>query len=101
MQHPLLRASAMSRIEIQHAHGKTPAQSRQALEEVAGKLSSRFGVRHRWEGDTLAFDGPGVDGRIAMQPGMLHVTAELGLLMSAMKGPIESEIRRVLSERFA
>lgn len=91
----------MSRIEIQHVHSKTPAQSRRALEEVAGKLSGRFGVSHHWDGNTLAFNGPGVDGRIAMQPGVLHVTAELGFLMSAMKGPIESEIRRVLSERFA
>ncbi|MET1024950.1 MAG: polyhydroxyalkanoic acid system family protein [Pseudoxanthomonas sp.] len=91
----------MSRIEIQHPHTQSPEQTRQALEEVAGKLSSRFGVDHHWEGDTLAFNGAGVDGRIAMQPDALHVTAELGFLMSAMKGPIESEIRRVLSERFA
>jgi putative polyhydroxyalkanoate system protein len=28
------------------------------------------------------------------------VTAKLGFLLSAMKGPIESEIRRVLDERF-
>jgi len=91
----------MSRIEIQHPHTKSPVETRQALEEVAGKLSTRFGVDHHWDGDTLAFNGAGVDGRIAMQPDALHVTAELGFLMSAMKGPIESEIRRVLSERFA
>jgi len=91
----------MSRIEIQHPHSKSPEQTRAALEDVAEKLSSRFGVSHHWDGDTLAFNGSGVDGRIAMQPGALQVTAELGFLMSAMKGPIESEIRRVLSERFA
>ena len=91
----------MSRIELQHPHHKSPEQTRQALEEVAGKLHARFGVSHHWDGDTLAFNGSGVDGCIAMQPGALHVTAELGFLLSAMKGPIESEIRRVLGERFA
>ena len=43
----------------------------------------------------------GVDGRIALLPGEVRVTAELGFLMAAMQGPIESGIRRVLDERFA
>lgn len=91
----------MSRIELQHPNNKSPEQTRQALEEVAGKLQARFGVNHHWDGDTLALNGSGLDGRIAMQPGALQVTAELGFLLSAMKGPIESEIRRVLEEKFA
>jgi len=35
-----------------------------------------------------------------LAPNELHVTAQLGVLLSAMKGPIEHEIRRVLDERF-
>jgi putative polyhydroxyalkanoate system protein len=31
----------------------------------------------------------------------VHVTAELGMLLSAMKGTIEQEIRRKLDEHFA
>lgn len=96
-----LFANTMPSIDILHPNTKSPEQTRVALEEVAAKLASRFGVSHHWEGDELAFNGGGVDGRIAMLPDALHVTAELGFLLSAMKTPIEAEIRRVLDERFA
>lgn len=89
----------MSTIEISHPHSLPPAQARQAVEDFAVKLGQRFGLDHRWEGDVLHFKRTGVDGRITLQPGQLLVTAKLGLLFAAMKGPIEQEMRRVLAER--
>ena len=62
--------------------------------------SERFDVEYDWDGDVLNFARSGVDGRIALQPRQLHVTASLGFLLSALKGPIEAEIRRVLDEKF-
>ena len=53
-----------------------------------------------WDGDTLNFSRSGVEGKIALLANNLQVTATLGFLLSAMKGPIEAEIRRVLSEKF-
>jgi len=70
------------------------------VEEVATKLSERFDFEHHWEGDTVHFTRSGVDGFIALAPKELHVTAKLGFLLSALRGPIEHEIRRVLDERF-
>lgn len=90
----------MASIDILHDHSKTPKQARKAVEDVAKKLSERFDMDYGWDGDTLNFSRSGVDGHIALLPQQLHVTASLGFLLSAMKGPIESEIRRVLSERF-
>lgn len=90
----------MSNIDIHHPHSKTAAQARKAVEDVAKKLAERFDMAYEWEGDTLNFKRSGVDGHITVQPEQLHVTAHLGFLLSAMKGPIESEIRRVLDERF-
>lgn len=90
----------MASIDILHDHSKTPAQARKAVEDVARKLSERFDMDYSWVGETLKFSRSGVDGRIALLPKQLHVTADLGFLLSAMKGPIESEIRRVLSEKF-
>ena len=91
----------MSRIDIHHPHSLTPAKARKAVQEVADKLGHRFAMQSRWEGDVLHFTRSGVDGHIVLAPNELHVTAQLGFLLSAMKGPIEQEIRRVLSERFA
>ena len=70
------------------------------MERLAETLAARFGVRYAWQGDALAFDRSGVDGRVSLEPGALRVTAKLGFLLGAMRGTIESEIRRVLEERF-
>ncbi|TYT23844.1 polyhydroxyalkanoic acid synthase [Luteimonas viscosa] len=90
----------MSAIDIRHTHTLPAGKARKAVEQVAKTLSERFDVDYRWDGDTLRFTRSGVDGRIALEPEQLHVTATLGFLLSAMKGPIEAEIRRVLSEKF-
>jgi len=90
----------MSGIDIHHAHSLPMDQARAAVEQVARSLSERFDVECSWQDDVLHFARSGVDGRIALQPNALHVTASLGFLLSAMKGPIEAEIRRVLAERF-
>ncbi len=89
----------MSSIDIRHAHSLPVDGARKAIEDVAAKLSERFGLQSNWVGDVLNFNGSGVDGAIELQPGQVHVTAKLGFLLSAMKGMVESEIQRVLKEK--
>lgn len=90
----------MPSIDIRHPHTLTPAKARKAVQEVADKLAERFGIDYEWDEDTLNFSRSGVDGKIDLKPKQLRVSAQLGFLLSALKGPIESEIRRVLEERF-
>jgi len=97
---PCAMEPAVSTIDIRHAHSMPHAKARKAVEDVAKKLAERFDMAWRWDADTLHFTRSGVDGHIALTPKQLHVTAKLGFLLSAMKGPIEGEIRRVLDERF-
>ena len=90
----------MAGIDIRHKHSLPMDKARKAVEQVAKKLSDRFDVEYGWDGDVLNFARSGVDGRIALSPKQLHVTASLGFLLSALKGPIEAEIKRVLDEKF-
>lgn len=90
----------MATIDIHHAHTLPDDAARQAVEDVVVKLGRKFGLDYRWEGDALHFARPGVDGHIAVLAGQLRVTAKLGLMMSAMKGTIESKIRQYLDEEF-
>ncbi|MDR6990740.1 polyhydroxyalkanoic acid system family protein [Luteimonas sp. 3794] len=90
----------MAGIDITHPHSLPPAEARTAVEAAAQKLSERFDMKYGWDGDTLNFSRSGVNGAIALLPESLHVTAKLGFLLSAMQGPIEAEIRRVLAEKF-
>lgn len=91
----------MADIDIQHPHTMDADQARTAVQEIADKLTDRFGVACRWDGDILHFGRSGIEGRIALLPSQLHVTATLGFLFAAMKGPIEAELRRVLDKRFS
>lgn len=91
----------MAGIDIHHPHALDMPRSREAAQRLADALVERFGVDCRWNGDVLAFSRAGVDGSIRLLPGDVHVQAQLGFLLSAMQGTIESEIRRVLGKHFA
>jgi putative polyhydroxyalkanoate system protein len=91
----------MARIDIQREHSLQAAQARAVVDKVAARLGEKFGTSSRWEGDTLHFERSGVKGSISLEPAAVRVQAELGMLLSPMKGSIEQEIRRKLDEYFA
>jgi putative polyhydroxyalkanoate system protein len=90
----------MSSIDIHHPHSMPKAKARKTVEEVAHKLAERFQMACEWEGDVLKFSRSGVDGHIELGPKDLHVHAKLGFLAAMFKDSIESEIRRVLDDKF-
>ncbi|WP_305804857.1 polyhydroxyalkanoic acid system family protein [Stenotrophomonas sp. YIM B06876] len=89
----------MSTIDIRHAHSLPADKARAAIDEVARKLQERFEMNSRWDGEILRFSRSGVEGAIELLPSQVRVTAELGFLLSAMKGMVESEIQRVLADK--
>lgn len=91
----------MATIDVCREHARPLADAREAVERLAGKMTERFGVQCAWSGDTLHFQRPGVDGQIDLSSDAVRVQARLGLLLTALKGPIEAEIHRVLDEQFS
>jgi putative polyhydroxyalkanoate system protein len=91
----------MARIDIQRDHHLDAAQARAVVDKVAARLGEKFGTTSRWEGDTLRFERSGVKGGITLEPALVRVQAELGMLLSPMKGMIEQEIRQKLDQYFA
>ena len=90
----------MSGIDIRHTHSLKPKEARKAVEQLTEKLAERFDMEYHWEGDRMHFTRSGVDGFITLGAKDLHISAKLGFLLSAFRGPIEHEIQRVLDERF-
>lgn len=90
----------MSDIDIHHPHTLAPAEARARVETISLKLQERFGVECKWNDDILHFNRTGVDGQLRLEADELHLTARLGFLFSAMRGPLEKEIRRVLDVHF-
>ena len=92
--------TAMSKIDIRHAHSLPMPQARKAIEDVAKRLEDRFQIDYDWDGDILNFKRSGIDGHIEVLENTLHVHAKLGFLAAMFKDPIEAEIHRVLKEKF-
>ena len=90
----------MPTIDITHAHSRPLAEAKQSVQRVADHIARKFDVACQWEGDVLKFKRSGVDGQIKVGPKQVHVTADLGFLLSALKGPVEREVNRYLAEEF-
>ena len=90
----------MSHIDIRRAHSRPLKDARAAIERVAQHIADKFDVEYGWTGTRMGFSRSGVDGQIAVSGKEIHVTATLGFLLGAIKGPIEREIQRYLDEEF-
>jgi len=89
----------MARIDIRHPHTRNAEEARSIVDAITAQLHERFGVSGTWEGDAVHLAGPGLTGQVELLPQQVRVTAELGFLLSALRGQVEAEIRRVLGER--
>lgn len=86
----------MSVIEVTRHHTLSHDQAKQIADELAQSLSDRFDVAYDWHGDILSFHRKGVKGQLEVQPSLLHIRMELGLLLRPFKGRIETEIHNHL-----
>jgi len=91
----------MPKIDIRRPHQLSTPEARIVVDKVAIKMREKFATESQWQGDVLKFSRSGVNGTIAVEPDVIVVQAELGLMLSPMKGMIEQEIRNKLDEYFA
>ena len=91
----------MPSIDIRRPHQLSIAEARAVVDKVASRMQEKFGMSGQWQGDTLGFSRPGVNGSIAVESDAIQVHAQLGMMLTPLKGMIEQEIRRKLDEHFA
>lgn len=91
----------MPTISIRQPHQLSPAEARAKVDHVAARMREKFDMESQWDGDTLRFSRSGVKGSIAVEAQAVAVHAELGMMLSPLKGMVEQEIRRKLAEEFA
>lgn len=88
----------MAGFQIRKPYTMPKDDVRSAAEGLAKELESQHGVRARWEGDQVSIRGSGVDGQLTLGDEDLLVSVELGLLASAFKNVLRSEVQRYLDE---
>lgn len=90
----------MAVIDIRRKHGRSMKKARAAVERIAQAIAEEYGIAHEWDGNDLRFGRSGVKGTIKVARHDIHIHAELGLLMGALRSVIEGEIERQLDEEF-
>ncbi len=90
----------MSRIDIRARHQLKRKDAQAAADDLSRDLAEKFGIDWGWDGDTIHFERPGVQGQIDVTGDEIHVQAHLGFMLALLRGPIEDEITRYLREHF-
>lgn len=90
----------MAVIDIRRKHGRSIKDAKAAVERVVKMIAGEYGIDHSWQGNTVSFSRTGVAGTISVAKAEVHVHAELGFLMGALKPVIEREIVLKLDDEF-
>lgn len=90
----------MSTIDICAFHQMNHAAAQQAADDLASDLAGKFDIDYGWDEDVILFERPGVNGSITVGKEEIHVTAQLGFLLTMLKSRIENEIRQYLQSHF-
>lgn len=88
----------VGQLHIEHTTGLSKDKIREKLSDVMGKIEEKFNLTGRWSGDVYTFTRSGVDGKAVINEGKVVVDIKLGMLLSALKGRIESEMVTKLKE---
>jgi len=75
------------------------AELKQGLDELAEKLGEQYQLECDWQSDDcMGISRSGLDGQLMVGEQEIELTLKLGMLMSAFKGVIETEIKSFIAE---
>ena len=91
----------MSKIQITREYSLDKNNVRNEIQLLAEKLGSELSVEYSWQEDRLLFNRSGVDGFIELGDGELLLEIKLGMLLTPLKGKIETTIRDYLEQHLS
>jgi putative polyhydroxyalkanoate system protein len=86
----------MANIRIKRSHRLGLDNARSEVEKIAKSLKSDLQADYQWSGNKLLFKRSGASGTIDVGGNYIDLDIKLGLLLSPMKGQIESSINQKL-----
>jgi putative polyhydroxyalkanoate system protein len=91
----------LSRISIRRAHSLPAAEARRLADDLVARLSKEYGVRAKWDGETLRFERTSLSGTLHLAPGEVRLEMTLGLLLLAFRDPIAKALERHLDQHLS
>lgn len=91
----------MAALTIVKKHQLSLKEAKAAADKVAQDLRTRFDLEYHWDGDSIAFERPGLAGELRVGREDVRLDCKLGFLLSALKGAIEKEVHKEFDRHFA
>lgn len=88
----------MAKLNIEHQTKHSKEEIRSKLTEIMGKVEESYNLTGSWSGDTYTFKRKGLDGKATIADNKVSVQMEMGMLLGAFKGKIESELKQRLKD---
>jgi putative polyhydroxyalkanoate system protein len=82
----------MATISIAKKHRLSHKKAKDAAEEIARDLKSRFSLEYVWNGDRIDFERPGVSGSMHVKKDQIQLDVSLSFLLAPIRPSIEREI---------
>jgi putative polyhydroxyalkanoate system protein len=86
----------MASISIARKHNLSHKKAKDAAEQIARDLKSRFSLDYAWNGDRIDFERPGVSGSMHVRKDQIQLDVSLSFLLTPIKPSIEREIQAQL-----
>ena len=88
----------MAKLTIEQAHSLPLDEVKKRLEQIATRLSEKYGIEANWTSDREAsLKRTGVTGKITLSEKSVSVLLDLSFALLPVKGKIEERIKRELS----
>ena len=92
----------MAKLNIEQAHALPIDEVKKRLQELADRLSAKYGIDAKWTGEREAsLKRTGVSGTIKIAEDKVAVLLDLSFALIPMKGKIQERIARELKSALA
>jgi putative polyhydroxyalkanoate system protein len=92
----------MAKLNIEQAHALPIAEVKKRLQELADRLSAKYGIDARWTSDREAsLKRTGVSGTIKVAEDKVAVLLDLSFALIPLKGKIQERIAQELKSALA
>lgn len=88
----------MANIRIKRKHNLGRDEVRKRIDKITGRLQDKLEATISWKGNTLNFKRSGVSGSLDVGENYLDCEIKLGMLLTPLKGKIESALNEEIDK---
>jgi len=88
----------MANIHIKRNHDLGLSEAKQRVDQIASSLQDKLDAKWAWKGNKLSFTRSGASGSVDVADDSVEFNIKLGLMLTPLKGKVESAINEELDK---